>query len=1290
MKKRITLLMILLGGVLAGRAQNPTILQTFQFTGYDYPSDPGGPGALVDITNDFTVMIGSTSAYGIDAYNNTGAMFGDNGSATLNNGVLNFNFPFTNNYTANVTLNTNSNYCTQCDGRVSSPVGTSNSVNNTASWYFGNDPLGQLITLDNTEFHTQYLIQIPQPVLNSTAGSGNNCATNVTLTAVINWPNLSGLTYSFEYQTGPSSFQVFAVTTNPVVSVGDYPALVSYLNSSSTTSVGFRVKATAANYTSPYGGNTVSFAPPPPSVGSYSVTDACGGGTQGIIQLNNITGLGNYLYVLLPSTATICNPTIPGSCTSGTSGSINGNSGQITGVLPGSYNLLVANNGGSAGACYQTIPVTINGFPALTASGTHTDVSCPGGNDGSITVTTAGGKPGTVTFQLVDLSTGATFPPQTTGTFTGLPAGNYQVNISNYCGAGPNPIFSLTQPTAVTGSYTQSNATCNNPGDGILKVTVGQGSGTYNYYLYLNGAIAASQAGSSFTNWEVDGLAPGVYDLQVQDASRASCAGYSATVTIGGPPALGLTVLQKTDVSCYGVSTGSMSLQGSGGMNIYTYTITNTTGGGSYSNSTGVFTGLAAGSYTAVLQSAVSGCGDQYSYPQPIVVSQPADIGIALSPTDVVCYGQGNGSITASLSGGTGSLALVWQQQAGGSWTDVGNGPLLNNLSPGSYRLSVTDANSCNKVSSVAAIAQPDVLVIPSVGLTDIVCYGGSGTMTPAATGGNGGNVFEYSGDGGSSYAAFVPGASFGAGSYQVRVTDSKGCRAGYATSQVITAPASQLVFSDQLSDYNGYNISCYGALTGVVTMSATGGNGASYSGYQYGVDGGGVQSSPVLSGLPAGVHTVRVIDGRGCIVQRTETLTQPMSAMAMSLLNKKDNDCADGLAGSLSVSASGGTAPYQFSKDGITYQNGGDFADLASGGYTITAMDVNGCRLGEDYTVVSLYPALSVNHTTGAVQCNGGSDGSIQLYVSGGFGGYTYQWSAAGNGNAATGLTAGTYTVHITDEKGCGVGDTAVVRQPAALAASLMVRPVCSDATGGRVKVAASGGTPPYRYANDGGSANPDSAFDDLSAGQHTIWVTDSHGCNWSKGVTITVNPLVPSVDFLVATQQNALDTLQAEDISSPKPDSVQWTFDPATLLLGSSAEGPLIRYAKPGTYPASMRAYYAGCDFSVTQNILIQPYDTNSTSPMVLAGLSIDTATLAPNPSSGTFNLYVKLYKAQRLVLTVTSLSGQFVFRKQWDGQQIVSEQVILPSSIVSGAYIAELVTETEVRDYNIIVAK
>ena len=293
--------------------------------------------------------------------------------------------------------------------------------------------------------------------------------------------------------------------------------------------------------------------------------------------------------------------------------------------------------------------------------------------------------------------------------------------------------------------------------------------------------------------------------------------------------------------------------------------------------------------------------------------------------------------------------------------------------------------------------------------------------------------------------------------------------------------------------------------------------------------------------------------------------------------------------------------------------------------------------------------------------------------------------------GSSAPGLVAGSYIVLVTDDKGCTTGDTVVVSQPAALNARLSVSPVCSNTTGGTVGVTAGGGTPPYQYSSDGGTTQTtDPSFSGLAAGSYTMWITDSHGCTWSQGVTITTDTLEPSVGFLVSTQQNVLDTLQVEDISEPVPDSILWSFDPATLLLGSDSAGPLIRYTQAGTYPATERAFYGGCVFGATQDIVIQPYDSNSVNPMVLAGASFDSVLIAPNPNAGVFNVYVSMYKAQHLLMTITSLAGQRVLTQEWDGQQIVSQQIVLPSSVVSGAYIVELVTDSDVRDYNIIVAK
>jgi hypothetical protein len=1165
------------------------------------------------------------------------------------------------------------------------------------------------------ESEVYFMLNIPRPIITLNNPVAQYCPYDTVQLNAGMWGSEAGLTFNwYFYTTNRSDTTLLTSVSTPAFNLipSQYPALMSLINgSTSNQNINFYCIAVGTNNASPPSlFNSLQFSPPPPSIGSISSTDACPNvptGAAGTITLQNVVAADSCRYILrngLNNTST-CDP-LNGSCLDvAASGTFKGSTYTITSVEPGPYTLWVANKGGSAGACYQTFNVTINAIAALSLGiVSQANVTCAGGSDGSITVNTSGGQAGTVVYKLLSEPGDVLVTTQSTGIFTNLSAGSYKVSVTDGCNETQQPpVFTLTQPTQVTGSYTKTDATCNNPGNGSLVVTVSQGSGTYNEYLSLNGNVVNSLLNTTQTTWEVDNLAGGSYSLQVVDAAASSCTGYTATVTIGAPAALGLNAPQETDPACNGVSTGIVLLQGTGGEGTYGYSLTNAGSGYDATNATGSFTGLTAGSYTAIVQSTIAGCSDAYTYPSPVVVNQPAAISIGVTATGVSCYGLQNGNIIASLSGGTGTLTTVWQQETGGDWGTIGgSGVTLSGLSPGTYRLTVTDGNSCSDTSAAQMITQPAALVIPSVAMTDIVCYGGSGTITPVATGGNGGNVFSYSADGGTTYTSFTPGAAFPTGSYGVEVMDSKGCTAAYAAVQVITAPPSALSFTDQLSDYNGYNVSCYGATNGLVTVSATGGNGGSYSGYNFGVDGGALQSSDVLAGLTAGTHTIRVEDGRGCVVTQSGTLVQPASQLSLTLQSQQNNVCANGAAGVLDVSASGGTAPYSFSQDGGSYQSGGTFSGLGSGDYTITAMDQNGCRLDGIYTIVSLYPALAVTPVVQAVGCNGGSDGNINVTVSGGFGPYNYQWSVLSNdgggspvlssaGSSAVGLAAGSYIVLVTDDKGCTTGDTVTVSQPAALNARLSVSPVCSNTTGGAVGVTASGGTPPYQYSSDGGSTQtPDTAFSGLAAGGYTMWITDSHGCVWSQAVTITTDTLEPSVAFLVSTQQNALDTLQVEDISEPVPDSILWSFDPATLLLGSDSAGPLIRYTQAGTYPATERVFYGGCVFSATQDIVIQAYDSNSVNPMVLAGASFDSVLVAPNPNAGVFNLYVSMYKAQHLLMTITSVAGQLVLRQEWDGQQIVSQQIVLPSSVVSGAYIVELVTDSDVRDYNIIVAK
>ena len=197
MRTRSVLLTALLACTLITRAQNPGVLQMSKFSGGSYPQLSSNQGSLYELTNLFNVTVGSTSAGAVDYDENTGALTGYEGSIPPNGGIFYYNFNFTNNFTGNVMLTTNAYYCVTCDA-PGNPNNFSQSANNNFSWNFGNDPLGKLVTPNTTDFYTQYLIRVPAPQLNSSAGTGISCTDNVTLSAQINWANLSGLTYRFE------------------------------------------------------------------------------------------------------------------------------------------------------------------------------------------------------------------------------------------------------------------------------------------------------------------------------------------------------------------------------------------------------------------------------------------------------------------------------------------------------------------------------------------------------------------------------------------------------------------------------------------------------------------------------------------------------------------------------------------------------------------------------------------------------------------------------------------------------------------------------------------------------------------------------------------------------------------------------------------------------------------------------------------------------------------------------------------------------------------------------------
>ncbi|MHA3790013.1 Ig-like domain-containing protein, partial [Flavobacterium hauense] len=277
-------------------------------------------------------------------------------------------------------------------------------------------------------------------------------------------------------------------------------------------------------------------------------------------------------------------------------------------------------------------------------------------------------------------------------------------------------------------------------------------------------------------------------------------------------------------------------------------------------------------------------------------------------------------------------------------------------------------------------------------------------------------------------------------------------------------------------------NLTCNGGDNATATVSVTGGVG-DYT-YSWSPSGG---TAATASGLTAGNYTVTVTDENGCEAEETFTITQPD---ALSITPSQTNvTCNGGDNATATVAVTGGTGDYVY----LWSPTGGTAATasgLSAGEYTVTVTDENDCEAIQSFTITQP-DAISITPTQENVSCNGISNGSATVAVSGGTGEYTYLWSPTG-GTAATasGLLAGEYTVTVTDENDCEAIQSFTITQPDAISITPTQENVsCNGISNGSATVAVSGGTGEYTYlwSPTGGTAATASG---LLAGEYTVTV--------------------------------------------------------------------------------------------------------------------------------------------------------------------------------------------------------
>ncbi|MBL4734786.1 MAG: T9SS type A sorting domain-containing protein [Flavobacteriales bacterium] len=393
---------------------------------------------------------------------------------------------------------------------------------------------------------------------------------------------------------------------------------------------------------------------------------------------------------------------------------------------------------------------------------------------------------------------------------------------------------SIVGPSAIT-SAQSTDISCNGFSDGTITIVANGPGGSISYSI--DGGNTFPDTIGVFT-----GLNAGSYTVAIQDVNGVLT---GSTLIINEPSLLTINSESSTDISSCGATDGSITIVASGGTPNLNYVISD--GGMTFSNNSGVFSGLAAGSYLVTMVDA-NGCtqlGSMLTINEP-----PGTINIILeSSVDISTCGGADGEITIVAAGGTPPLS--YSIDGGVSFSNTSG--VFTALSVGNYAIAIKDVSGCIQPGSTLSIDEPAAIVIANESATDVTgCLISDGTIIITASDTLGGSL-NYSIDGGSTFSnttGIFTGLS--SGTYNIVVRDTNLC-----------SKIGSTIFIDDPSTVTGVLSSSSDSLnTGIGTAtvsSVAGGN----SPYTYSWSNGG--SSATATGLTTGTYTVTVTDASGC-----------------------------------------------------------------------------------------------------------------------------------------------------------------------------------------------------------------------------------------------------------------------------------------------------------------------------------------------------------------------------------------------------------------------------------------
>jgi gliding motility-associated-like protein len=1083
-------------------------------------------------------------------------------------------------------------------------------------------------------------VNITQPsAITLTPSSINaNCGASDGTASVVAAGGAGG--FSYVWSPAPGGGQGTATATG--IPAGSYNVVVTDVNSCT------------ANVNIVVGSNS---APTATEVSNIDIL--CFGGTNGSILVNSTGGAPGYNVSW--SGAAAGNP-------GGTEIAASGGTYNITGLIVGSYTVTVTD----ANGCTSTFNTTLTEPALLTASDIENNVPCFGGNNGSAIISANGGTAGyNVSWTGTTTGNPAGTEIATSGGSYAMPAltaGTYNITVTDANGCTATTTANITQPTAISiTSATSINALCNGDCNGSVNasatggtgtlvynwVTVGTGAnqsglcaGTYNLIVTDDNNCSANQTvivgeptvvtattstvnancgsadgsatvtpaggmGGYTYSWNTvpvqttqtaTGLIPGSYNVIVTDANGCD---ITVTATVGNNTAGSANAVTDNNVSCFGAADGQMTATMTGGAAPFNYSWNTVP-----VQTTATATNVGPGTYTVSITDD-NGC----VVVTTATVTEPPLLTVSTLATDVSCPAGSDGTVTATVAGGTPNYTY--------SWTSGQTTQNISGLIANSYTITVTDDNGCTATSS-ATVNQPAAFNLTFTN-TDVLCKSAcTGVSVANITGGT--SPYSYQWDDAllqtTQTALFLC-----AGNYNVVITDDNGCTFNGSTTineptQLIlnstfvnancgqadgeacvlisggVAPYNVLWNTGQtttcltnvvagtyvatVTDANGCsevitvtvldlggpsasiiaqtNPSCFGFTDGSATVDMIGGTGFFTVLWDPAA---GSQTTPTASNLGAGTYAVTITDAVGCSASASVTIIEPDDIIYIPTTT--DASCYNYCDGVISIAVVGGTTPYNYSwldaSNNPVGTNSSSVTGLCDGSYNLVLTDAQGCLENVPYTINEPVQITGTISSTNVV-CNGACDGTATIVSGNGVPPFTYSWNdpSTQTTSTANGLCPGNYDVTLTDDHGCFEVFSTSITEPTLLTSSITIfgDVSCSGSCDGFAQVDFAGGVGPYQILWSNATSNQ--VATNLCTGTYTATITDANGCTSVSSITIsTPNPIVlttTQVDLLC--NNLCIGEVHATVTGGTTPYNYQWdnpTFSTTPSILNQCA---------------------------------------------------------------------------------------------------------------------------------------